>query len=281
MNPQISVVMSVYNGEKFLYEAIKSILNQTYEDFEYIIINDGSTDSSQSIIESFNDNRIKLINQENRGLTASLNKGINLSKGTYIARMDADDISHHLRLEKQLKYIQDNNLDLVWAKAKFINENTDVICNKFQPSLENTLRFLHKFIYVIHPATLFKKSIVIDSGLYNEEFQSGQDGDLWKRMIKNGYSFGLVDEYLLNYRVIGNSISAKNYNYSENVNYRNAKICLQNFSYKRFFSYFKKVGDIKLTMILLLRLILGEYTILLIRYLLPNNYNRIHKDNEY
>ena len=273
--------MSVFNGENHLYKAIKSILNQTYESFEFIIINDGSTDSSKSIIESFDDERIILINQDNAGLTPSLNIGINVAIGMYIARMDADDISHPSRLEKQLKYIQDNQLDLVWAKAKFIDEGGKLICNKFQPSLKNTMKYLHKFIYIVHPATLFKKSAILDSGLYNEEFLSGQDGDLWRRMNSKGYSFGLVNEYLLDYRVTGISISAQNYNYSKNINYRNAKICLQNFEYKQFLHYFMIIGDFYLTMSLLFRLIISEFLILIIRYFLPNNYNRIHKVSEF
>src|SRR3990170_6306785 len=105
MNPEITVLMSVYNGERFLREAIESILNQTYRDFEFLIINDGSTDSSREIILSYNDPRIRLIDNElNIGLTRSLNKGLRLARGKYIARQDADDISFRKRLEKQVAF---------------------------------------------------------------------------------------------------------------------------------------------------------------------------------
>ena len=273
--------MSVFNGENHLFKAIKSILNQTYENFEFIIINDGSTDKSKEIIESYHDERIVLIDQKNKGLTPSLNLGIKVARGKYIARMDADDISHHLRLEKQIIYLKENHLDLVWAKAKFIDESGKLICNKFQPNLKNTLKFLHKFIYIVHPATLFKKSAILDSGLYDEEFKSGQDGDLWRRMKSKGYSFGLIDEYLLDYRITEISISAQNNNYSKNINYRNAKICLQNFQYRKFIKFFRGINNFNLSLILIFRFIINEYFILLIRYLLPNNYNKVHKYNEF
>ncbi|HIP11775.1 MAG TPA: glycosyltransferase family 2 protein, partial [Arcobacter sp.] len=103
-NPMVSVLLSVYNGEKYLDEAIESILNQTYQDFEFIIINDGSTDKSLEIIEKYKkeDNRIVVISRENKGLIYSLNEGISQAKGKYIARMDADDISLATRFEEQV-----------------------------------------------------------------------------------------------------------------------------------------------------------------------------------
>ncbi|MEQ4894891.1 glycosyltransferase family A protein, partial [Escherichia coli] len=105
----ITVIMPVYNAEKYIYESIKSILVQSYSNFEFIIINDGSKDSSGKIIENFlDDTRIRYINRENKGLVFTLNEAISLSRGNYIARMDADDISHPLRLEKQLNFLLEN-----------------------------------------------------------------------------------------------------------------------------------------------------------------------------
>jgi glycosyltransferase involved in cell wall biosynthesis len=107
--PKISVLMSVYNGEKYLKEAVDSILNQTFSDFEFIVINDHSTDSTSEILFSYKDSRLKIIeNDENIGITKSLNKGLRLVSGKYTARMDADDISFNNRLEKQLQYLEDN-----------------------------------------------------------------------------------------------------------------------------------------------------------------------------
>ena len=103
---RVTVLMPVYNAELFLSEAIESILRQTWSDFEYLIINDGSTDNSRKIISSFRDPRIRLVdNPSNLGLTKSLNKGLELAEGEYIARQDADDISHPKRLERQVQFL--------------------------------------------------------------------------------------------------------------------------------------------------------------------------------
>ena len=111
MEPIISVVMPVYNGDKYLQEAIESILNQTEGDFEFIIINDGSTDDSPALIDKYRelDSRIKVITQENKGLISSLNTGIDEAKGKYIARMDADDVSLPERFRTQLEYMEKNS----------------------------------------------------------------------------------------------------------------------------------------------------------------------------
>ncbi|HKQ33129.1 MAG TPA: glycosyltransferase family A protein, partial [Thermodesulfobacteriota bacterium] len=109
MTPKVTVLMTVYNGEKFLNEAIDGILNQTFRDFEFLIINDGSTDGSREIIKSYKDPRINLVdNESNIGLTASLNRGLSLAGGEYIARQDADDISLPERLEKQISILERN-----------------------------------------------------------------------------------------------------------------------------------------------------------------------------
>ena len=120
----ITVLMSVYNGEEYLRIAIDGILNQTYNDFEFIIINDGSTDQSRNIICSYTDKRIKLIdNDKNNGLIYSLNKGIENASGKYIARMDADDISLPTRLQKQFDYLESNkHFALVGSSAILIDE---------------------------------------------------------------------------------------------------------------------------------------------------------------
>src|SRR5215218_8009066 len=107
--PQVSVILPVYNGEAYLQEAVDSILAQTFTDFELLIINDGSTDDSERIIDSYKDSRVKhLKNEQNRGLIFSLNRGVEAAKGAYIARMDADDVALPERLEKQMQYLKQN-----------------------------------------------------------------------------------------------------------------------------------------------------------------------------
>src|SRR5476651_2363164 len=103
-NPTITVLMPAYNAERFIGEAIASVLQQTYTDFELVIVNDGSTDSTFDIITTFNDPRIVVVNQENMGVAAALNTGLKHAKGTYIARFDADDVCYSQRLEKQVKF---------------------------------------------------------------------------------------------------------------------------------------------------------------------------------
>src|SRR6185295_3491651 len=123
--PQVSVLMSVYNGEKYLKEAMESILNQSFPDFEFLIFNDSSTDSGREIILSFNDPRIVLVdNEKNIGLTKSLNKGLSLAKGKYIARMDADDISDAGRLNEQVNYMEKNSdVAVCGSWVQFLNES--------------------------------------------------------------------------------------------------------------------------------------------------------------
>ena len=122
--PKVSVVMSVFNQEKYLPIAIESILNQTYTDFEFIIVNDGSNDSSNDIILGYKDKRIILIEQENTGLPVALNLAISKTKGDFIARMDSDDISHPSRLKKQLEHLKQNpEMDLIGSSVRIIDEN--------------------------------------------------------------------------------------------------------------------------------------------------------------
>lgn len=107
--PSVTILMPVYNGERFLRQTIESILNQTFTDFEYLIIDDASTDTSRDIIRCFNDPRIRLVeNVKNDGLIKTLNRGLALAQGEYIARQDQDDISHPTRIEKQFAFLNDN-----------------------------------------------------------------------------------------------------------------------------------------------------------------------------
>ena len=144
--------MPVFNAEKFLDAAIQSIINQTFANFELIILNDGSTDGSVGIIESYDDPRITLIhNHKNLGLVATLNRGIKLSTGSYIARMDADDISHPMRFEKQIELMRIMSADICGCHWDVINEKSRIIGNILVPlendffisSLSNGVPFAH------------------------------------------------------------------------------------------------------------------------------------------
>jgi glycosyltransferase involved in cell wall biosynthesis len=211
--PKISVVMSVYNCEKYIKEAIYSILNQNFGDFEFIIINDGSTDKTREIIEEYKDERIKVINNKNKGLTKSLNEGIELAKGEYIARMDADDISLRERFEKQVEFL-DFNTDIYMCGtwAEFIDENGVFLKDFKRPitdkEIKKELLFHNPFI---HSSVMIRKSVFDKVGLYNESFRYAQDYELWTRVVAKLKTANLP-EALLKYRVLKESITkSKNF----------------------------------------------------------------------
>jgi glycosyltransferase involved in cell wall biosynthesis len=208
-NPKVTVLMSVYNGEKYLNEAIDSILGQTFKDFEFLIINDGSTDKTAEILKSYNDPRIKIINNEkNIGLTKSLNKGLKLARGEYIARQDADDISCDNRLERQIKFL-DKNLDIAIVGTNYfrINEKGDIIQKiKRQEKDKNIKKYLLSGNQLGHGTIMFRKSCFEKVGFYREEFKFAQDYDLVLRFSEK-YKLANIPETLYKWRINSNSVS--------------------------------------------------------------------------
>ncbi|MCU0389771.1 MAG: glycosyltransferase [Thermoflexibacter sp.] len=216
---KVSVVMSVYNGEKYLAEAIESVLAQTYKDFEFIIVNDGSKDGSLAILRQYEakDNRVIVQDHENMGLGNSLNKAIEIAKGEWIARMDGDDIMLPNRLEEQIKFIEANpHVDVVSSWAYYINPKGETIGQFAYPTdLNNEIdskRYLrtNKPIAIIHPSTIFRKSVVIEVGGY-KPIVPGQDIELWNRMLEKGAVFVCMNKCLLKYRIHPHSITNSNY----------------------------------------------------------------------
>ena len=177
--------MSVHNGEKYLREAIESILNQTFTDFEFIIVNDGSTDDSLEIIQSYNDERIKIINNEkNIGLTKSLNKALKAARGEYIARQDADDISLPNRFEEQVKYFEEHpETALLGTNNYFIDEKGKIVGKRIvlaKPGIKDLFEENH----FNHGSTMFKKEVIDKLGGYNELIKYSQDYELWLRIAE-------------------------------------------------------------------------------------------------
>ena len=140
--PEISVIMSVYNGMPYLQEAVKSILNQTYKDFEFIIVDDASTDDSLKYLKGINDKRIKILsNEKNLGLAVSLNKALNAARGEYIARMDADDISKPERLHIQLNFMELNpQIDICGSFVSVIDENGKLVGSIKKPTTDDKIK---------------------------------------------------------------------------------------------------------------------------------------------
>lgn len=205
--PTISVIMPVFNGEKYLVEAIDSILKQTFGDFEFLIINDGSTDKSDEIIRSYNDSRIVYLqNDGNKGLVYTLNYGISQAKGEFVARMDADDISEPSRFQKQLEALKNNpevGICGTWAKIIGSGKVFKVECE--DEKIKGLLLFLNQFI---HPSVLFRKSILEKNQIHYEanDFPA-EDYALWIRLAPFVKMMN-IPELLLNYRVHPNQISA-------------------------------------------------------------------------
>jgi glycosyltransferase involved in cell wall biosynthesis len=197
--------MSVYNGEKYVEEAILSILNQSYKEFEIIIIDDGSTDSSLELIKKMIENnpQVLLISQNNMGLIYSLNLAISKSKYEYIVRMDADDICKINRLEQIKKVITNNSYNLISSRAEIIDENNSYVCFSKEISDDNfILKRLPYINEIFHPSVCFKKSFFYDCGQYKPEEKSVEDILLWKRMVNKDvkYKYILALECLRQYR---------------------------------------------------------------------------------
>lgn len=208
-NPEISVVMSVYNGEKYLDQSIKSILNQTFKDYEFIIIDDGSTDYTSKILSSYKDERIKIVkNEKNIGLTKSLNLGIRLAKGEYIARQDADDISDPSRLEKLFNVFEkDKYLGLVGSSFKIIDSNHRILRIVNVPTAEEDIRnIILDHNPFCHGSVMFKREVINKIGGYREFFRYAQDYDLWLRISEN-YRILNIGEVLYGWRKVKDSIS--------------------------------------------------------------------------
>ena len=206
--PKISVVMPVYNGEKYIEEAIDSILNQTFSDFEFIIIDDGSTDKTESIIKSYNDKRIKYIkNEKNLGVARSLNKGLDIAQGEYIARMDADDISLPKRFKKQLRYMSKHKDIAVCGSAIELFGGEKVKKVYTVTGTENMKINMLFGSCLYHPTVMMRASIVKKDGYrYDEEYDKVEDFELWTRIIYR-YKINNVKNVLLRYRKHENQVT--------------------------------------------------------------------------
>jgi glycosyltransferase involved in cell wall biosynthesis len=199
-SPKISVIMPVYNGERYLRESIESILGQTFTDFEFIIINDASTDSSAKIMQSYDDSRIRITNNStNIGLTRSLNMALELAEGEYIARQDDDDISLPERFEKQIKYFEEQPETAVLGTSIYTIDEDGEIIGKRVISAEPSRNSFHDS-FLIHGSTMYKKDIIRKLGGYNEIFRLSQDFDLWLRVAKHHQIRGIPETlYKLRY----------------------------------------------------------------------------------
>lgn len=196
--PLVSVIMSTYNDEKYIEESIRSILTQTYQNIELIVINDASTDRTKAILENIKDSRVIIINNEmNKKLAANLNVAIGISKGKYIARMDADDISIPERIAMQVEYLENHpEIDVVGAYAERIGAASGIISYPItHDAIKDRLLFDN---CMCHPVIMFRTSTL--DYVYDTNFPAGQDYELWSRIIWKK-RFANIPKPLLKYRI--------------------------------------------------------------------------------
>ncbi len=205
--PAITVLMPVFNGEKYLREAIESILDQTFADFEFLIIDDGSTDHSLSIIEEYarRDARIRIVSRENRGLVSTLNEGIDLARGAYLARMDCDDISLPHRLATQYRYMRAHPRCVVCGCLMYYMKDDHERYEYDRPhgvppsSIWSACMFYTPFG---HPSVFMNTASIRAHGLhYDPDYKAAEDFELWSRIILGGHECAVIDEYLMLYRI--------------------------------------------------------------------------------
>lgn len=211
-SPKISVVMTNFNKEDVIRETIDSVLNQTEKDFEFIIVDDGSTDNSRKIIQSYKDQRIKpLFLNENEHICKATNRGLKEAKGEYIARIDSDDVWMPDKLEKQLRFLEKReNLKVCYTKVDLINEKSEIVNEKLkdyynlynqrQPNRGAWLRF---FFYIgnslIQSTMMYERSLLDEVGFFNLAYIQAHDFDFCVRLAKK-YDLGFVEEPLVRYR---------------------------------------------------------------------------------
>jgi len=209
---QVSVILPVYNGEKTVERAINSILHQTYSNFEFIIINDGSTDRTLDILSSLRDNRIRFLHQENRGLVVSLNRGVQEAVGKYIARMDADDVALPERFERQVDFMERNpSVGVLGTAAKVIYSDGTERIRKRPLDTSAIKKNIVKICPFCHSSVMIRKKVFGKVGLYDSSKDGSkkllvEDYDLWVRVIAAGYDLANLPDVLMTYYREPNSI---------------------------------------------------------------------------
>lgn len=209
--PLVTVLMPAFNAGRFVSEAVQSILDQDLQDFELIIINDGSTDSSAEVFSQFvaRDPRIRIIEQENRGFVASLNRGIGLAAAPIIARMDADDICLPGRLSAQLEHLYEHSeVVAVGGYIRIINEDGRFVRSKHYPlKAPEISRYMEHASPVAHPAVMYRADVVRRVGGYRAALFPADDYDLWLRLRDAGYEIENIPREVLAYRQHASSVS--------------------------------------------------------------------------
>ncbi len=221
--PEISVIMPMHNSERYLKGAINSILQQTFRNFEFIIIDDGSSDNSGKIVKCFDDPRIKFFEGERQGIVQQLNFGLTVANSDVIARMDSDDTCNPQRLTIQYNYLKNNkSVDLVGTNFNIINERGNFVVRKNLPECHNDIEFMMPVTAsVLHSTILTYKKTVIKIGGYNATSLFSEDHELFLRMLLDGNKMYNIQIPLYNYRVWTGASTGNNFDIQNDCMYRN------------------------------------------------------------
>lgn len=216
-NELVSVVMPVHNGELFLREAIESVLNQTYSNFELLIIENCPTDSSAGIIASFEDERIRLIIEEDCGQVHAYNRGFKEAKGEYIFIHDHDDVSHHERFEKQLEFITTHKLDILGSYYSLVNKNGDTLTLVKPPLMHRSIQveYFYKVTSLYNPTLCIKKSVFINFGYFENKYFPSSDFEFGLRVLPF-VRVGNIPKFLLMWRNHKSSLSHRDIKFGMN-----------------------------------------------------------------
>ncbi|RYY55797.1 MAG: glycosyltransferase [Chitinophagaceae bacterium] len=228
-NPSISVILPAYNCEKYIAQAVQSILSQSFSDFELLVIDDGSTDSTASVVSDLKDPRLALIrNERNIGLVSTLNRGISMASGKYIARMDGDDISVPHRFKRQFDHLENNPATgMVTSTADLIDEQ-DKPAGEWRDdrkyiSSRSIRRALPANNCIVHPAVMIRSDLIKIYGFRPEQSQA-EDYDLWLRLAADQVRIDKIDEPLLKHRILSRSFTRSR---QQNVFWKNARTKLR------------------------------------------------------
>lgn len=206
MSPRVTILMGVYNGQETIKAAVGSLLSQSFTDIEVLVVNDGSTDKTGQLLEEIRDPRVIILtNAENIGLTRSLNRGLHIATGEFIARLDADDIAYPERIEKQLAWMESNpQAGVCGTYAEVQGE----VWGSRVSSDECLIDWLLVDNIFVHSSVMMRRQLILDAGGYNENYEYAQDYELWAR-ISAATAFGMVREVLVGHRRSADQISQR------------------------------------------------------------------------
>ena len=225
MTPKVTVLLAVHDGEPYIAEAVRSVLAQTLSDFEFLVVDDASTDRTTEIVESFADPRIRLLrNERNVGQVPALNRGLREARGAYVARIDADDVSLPGRLECQISLLEmQPSVGLVGAWMNVVDDrgrHVTRLTARMDDKVQFVFETLRMHVLIAHPAATYRRQAVLALGGYDESTGPAEDKDLWRRLLLAGWDARIVPEPLVEYRIHSGQLSQTQAAYQREIDGR-------------------------------------------------------------